>query len=131
MKGLIRVAARSRTENMQLVVQQSGSATYDLEQVYEQNRYLPQQRSPESNVDVIKQAIIEFYAQNGIRLSESSANITYHDSCTSFSFSTAFDMHSNEGSRANQYAAQDFRETFRRSVQVGGERYRVVVWVNN
>lgn len=131
MKGLIKVVAPSRTKNMQLVVQQSGSVTYDLEQVYEQNRYLPQQRSPESNVDVIKQVIVEFYAQYGILLSELSASITYHDSCTSFAFYTAFDMHSNEGSRANQYAAQDFMKAFRRPVQVGGEKHRVVVWVNN
>ena len=132
MGKLIKVAAQSRTQNINFVVQgESGSATYDLEQVYEQNHYIPERRSPESNIDVIKSAIVEFYAQYDIVLSESSASISYHNSSTSFSFSTAFNMHSTIGSTANQHAMNVFRDLFLREVNVGGEKYRVVVWVYN
>lgn len=71
--------------------------SYDLEQVYEQNRYIPERKAPESNIDVIKLAIVEFYAQYDITLSESSASVSYHNASTSFSFSTAFNMHSTIG----------------------------------
>ncbi len=132
MGKLIKVAAQSRTQNINFVVQgESGSATYDLAQVYKENQYMPERRSPESNLDVIKSAIVEFYAQYDITLSESSASISYHNSSTSFSFSTAFNMHSTIGSTANQHAMNVFRDSFRREVNVGGEKYRVVVWVYN
>ena len=132
MGKLIKVAAQSRTQNINFVVQgESGSATYDLAQVYKENQYMPERRSPESNLDVIKSAIVEFYAQYDIVLSESSASISYHNSSTSFSFSTAFNMHSTIGSTANQHAMNVFRDSFRREVNVGGEKYRVVVWVYN
>ena len=132
MGKLIKVAAQSRTQNINFVVQgESGSATYDLAQVYKNNQYMPERRSPESNLDVIKSAIVEFYAQYDITLSESSASISYHNSSTSFSFSTAFNMHSTIGSTANQHAMNVFRDSFRREVNVGGEKYRVVVWVYN
>jgi len=132
MGKLIKVAAQSRTQNINFVVQgESGSATYDLAQVYKENQYMPERRSPESNLDVIKSAIVEFYAQYDITLSESSASISYHNSSTSFSFSTAFNMHSTIGSTANQHAMNVFRGSFRREVNVGGEKYRVVVWVYN
>jgi hypothetical protein len=130
MGKLIKVAAQSRTQNINFVVQgESGSATYDLAQVYKENQYMPERRSPESNLDVIKSAIVEFYAQYDITLSESSASISYHNSSTSFSFSTAFNMHSTIGSTANQHAMNVFRDSFRREVNVGGEKYRIVVWV--
>ncbi len=87
--------------------------------------------TPSRSVDVIKSAIVEFYAQYDITLSESSASISYHNSSTSFSFSTAFNMHSTIGSTANQHAMNVFRDSFRREVNVGGEKYRVVVWVYN
>ena len=132
MGKLIKVAAQSRTQNINFVVQgESGSATYDLAQVYKENQYMPERRSPESNLDVIKSAIVEFYAQYDITLSESSASISYHNSSTSFSFSTAFNMHSTIGSTANQHAMNVFRDSFRREVNVGGEKYRIVVWVYN
>ena len=132
MGKLIKVAAQSRTQNINFVVQgESGSATYDLAQVYKENQYMPERRSPESNLDVIKSAIVEFYAQYDITLSESSASISYHNLSTSFSFSTAFNMHSTIGSTANQHAMNVFRDSFRREVNVGGEKYRVVVWVYN
>ena len=132
MGKLIKVAAQSRTQNINFVVQgESGSATYDLAQVYKENQYMPERRSPESNLDVIKSAIVEFYAQYDITLSESSASVSYHNSSTSFSFSTAFNMHSTIGSTANQHAMNVFRDSFRREVNVGGEKYRVVVWVYN
>ena len=132
MGKLIKVAAQSRTQNINFVVQgESGSATYDLAQVYKENQYMPERKAPESNLDVIKSAIVEFYAQYDITLSESSASISYHNSSTSFSFSTAFNMHSTIGSTANQHAMNVFRDSFRREVNVGGEKYRVVVWVNN
>ena len=132
MGKLIKVAAQSRTQNINFVVQgESGSATYDLAQVYKENQYMPERKAPESNLDVIKSAIVEFYAQYDITLSESSASISYHNSSTSFSFSTAFNMHSTIGSTANQHAMNVFRDSFRREVNVGGEKYRVVVWVYN
>ena len=132
MGKLIKVAAQSLTQNINFVVQgESGSATYDLAQVYKENQYMPERRSPESNLDVIKSAIVEFYAQYDITLSESSASVSYHNSSTSFSFSTAFNMHSTIGSTANQHAMNVFRDSFRREVNVGGEKYRVVVWVYN
>ena len=132
MGKLIKVAAQSRTQNISFVVQgESGSATYDLAQVYKENQYMPERKAPESNIDVIKSAIVEFYAQYDITLSESSASISYHNSSTSFSFSTAFNMHSTIGSTANQHAMNVFRDSFRREVNVGGEKYRVVVWVYN
>ena len=132
MGKLIKVAAQSRTQNINFVVQgESGSATYDLAQVYKENQYMPERKAPESNIDVIKSAIVEFYAQYDITLSESSASISYHNSSTSFSFSTAFNMHSTIGSTANQHAMNVFRDSFRREVNVGGEKYRVVVWVYN
>ena len=132
MGKLIKVAAQSRTQNINFVVQgESGSATYDLAQVYKENQYMPERKAPESNIDVIKLAIVEFYAQYDITLSESSASISYHNSSTSFSFSTAFNMHSTIGSTANQHAMNVFRDSFRREVNVGGEKYRVVVWVYN
>ena len=41
MGKLIKVAAQSRTQNINFVVQgESGSATYDLAQVYKENQYL-------------------------------------------------------------------------------------------
>ena len=132
MGKLIKVAAQSRTQNISFVVQgESGSATYDLAQVYKENQYMPERKAPESNLDVIKSAIVEFYAQYDITLSESSASISYHNLSTSFSFSTAFNMHSTIGSTANQHAMNVFRDSFRREVNVGGEKYRVVVWVYN
>ena len=132
MGKLIKVAAQSRTQNINFVVQgESGSATYDLAQVYKENQYMPERKAPESNIDVIKSAIVEFYAQYDITLSESSASISYHNLSTSFSFSTAFNMHSTIGSTANQHAMNVFRDSFRREVNVGGEKYRVVVWVYN
>ena len=132
MGKLIKVAAQSRTQNINFVVQgESGSATYDLAQVYKENQYMPERKAPESNIDVIKLAIVEFYAQYDITLSESSASISYHNLSTSFSFSTAFNMHSTIGSTANQHAMNVFRDSFRREVNVGGEKYRVVVWVYN
>ena len=132
MGKLIKVAAQSRTQNISFVVQgESGSATYDLAQVYKENQYMPERKAPESNIDVIKSAIVEFYAQYDITLSESSASISYHNSSTSFSFSTAFNMHSTIGSTANQHAMNVFRDLFLREVNVGGEKYRVVVWVYN
>ena len=132
MGKLIKVAAQSRTQNINFVVQgESGSATYDLAQVYKENQYMPERKAPESNLDVIKSAIVEFYAQYDITLSESSASISYHNLSTSFSFSTAFNMHSTIGSTANQHAMNVFRDSFRREVNVGGEKYRVVVWVYN
>ena len=132
MGKLIKVSAQSRTQNINFVVQgESGSATYDLAQVYKENQYMPERKAPESNLDVIKSAIVEFYAQYDITLSESSASISYHNSSTSFSFSTAFNMHSTIGSTANQHAMNVFRDSFRREVNVGGEKYRVVVWVYN
>ena len=132
MGKLIKVAAQSRTQNINFVVQgESGSATYDLAQVYKENQYMPERKAPESNLDVIKSAIVEFYAQYDITLSESSASVSYHNSSTSFSFSTAFNMHSTIGSTANQHAMNVFRDSFRREVNVGGEKYRVVVWVYN
>ena len=132
MGKLIKVAAQSRTQNINFVVQgESGSATYDLAQVYKENQYMPERKAPESNLDVIKSAIVEFYAQYDITLSESSARVSYHNSSTSFSFSTAFNMHSTIGSTANQHAMNVFRDSFRREVNVGGEKYRVVVWVYN
>ncbi len=130
MSNLIKVSAQSRTAPFRLAVQES-SKTYDLEQVYEQNRYLPERKPPESNLAVIKQVIVEFYAQYGIRLSESSANIVHQVNCTSFAFSTGFDMHSNIGSTANQHARYELQEAFRREVQAGGEQHRVIVWVYN
>ena len=49
MGKLIKVAAQSRTHNINFVVQgESGSATYDLAQVYKENQYMPERRSPES-----------------------------------------------------------------------------------
>ena len=132
MGKLIKVSAQSRTQNINFVVQgESGSATYDLAQVYKENQYMPERKAPESNLDVIKSAIVEFYAQYDITLSESSASISYHNSSTSFSFSTTFNMHSTIGSTANQHAMNVFRDSFRREVNVGGEKYRVVVWVYN
>ena len=132
MGKLIKVAAQSRTHNINFVVQgESGSATYDLAQVYKENQYMPERKAPESNLDVIKSAIVEFYAQYDITLSESSASVSYHNASTSFSFSTAFNMHSTIGSTANQHAMNVFRDSFRREVNVGGEKYRVVVWVYN
>ena len=132
MGKLIKVAAQSRTQNINFVVQGgSGSATYDLAQVYKENQYMPERKAPESNIDVIKSAIVEFYAQYDITLSESSASVSYHNASTSFSFSTAFNMHSTIGSTANQHAMNVFRDSFRREVNVGGEKYRVVVWVYN
>ena len=123
MGKLIKVAAQSRTHNINFVVQGgSGSATYDLAQVYKENQYMPERKAP---------AIVEFYAQYDITLSESSASISYHNSSTSFSFSTAFNMHSTIGSTANQHAMNVFRDLFLREVNVGGEKYRVVVWVYN
>ncbi len=51
MGKLIKVAAQSRTQNINFVVQgESGSATYDLAQVYKENQYMPERRSPESNL---------------------------------------------------------------------------------
>ena len=132
MGKLIKVSAQSRTQNINFVVQsESGSATYDLARVYKENQYMPERKAPESNLDVIKSAIVEFYAHYDITLSESSASISYHNSSTSFSFSTAFNMHSTIGSTANQHAMNVFRDSFRREVNVGGEKYRVVVWVYN
>jgi hypothetical protein len=131
MGKLIKVSAQSRTKDLTFVVGDRGDTSYDLEQVYEQNRYIPERKTPESNIDVIKSAIFEFYAQYDITLSESSASVSYHNSSTSFSFSTAFNMHSTIGSTANQHAMNVFRDSFRREVNVGGEKYRVVVWVYN
>lgn len=86
MGKLIKVSAQSRTKDLTFVVGDRGDTSYDLEQVYEQNRYIPERKAPESNIDVIKLAIVEFYAQYDITLSESSASVSYHNSSTSFSF---------------------------------------------
>ena len=59
MGNLIRVSAQSRTKNINFVVQgEIGSATYDLAQVYKNNQYLPERKAPESNLAIIKQAIV-------------------------------------------------------------------------
>ena len=132
MGKLIKVAAQSRTQNISFVVQgESGSATYDLAQVYKNNQYLPERKAPESNLAIIKQAIVDFYAQYGIELGMASARIVHQVACTAFSFPTSFDMHSTIGSTANQHAMNVFRDLFLREVNVGGEKYRVVVWVYN
>ena len=54
MGKLIKVAAQSRTHNINFVVQGgSGSATYDLAQVYKENQYMPERKAPESNIVTI------------------------------------------------------------------------------
>jgi len=130
MSNLIRVSAQSRTAPLRVAVREE-SKTYDLAQVYKNNQYLPEPKAPESNLAIIKRSIVEFYAQYGIELSMSSASIVHQVACTAFSFSTEFDMHSDLGSRANQQAMYGLKEAFRRSVQVGGESDRVIVWVYN
>jgi|JI10StandDraft_1071094.scaffolds.fasta_scaffold139543_5 hypothetical protein len=132
MGNLIRVSAQSRTKNINFVVQgEIGSATYDLAQVYKNNQYLPERKAPESNLAIIKQAIVDFYAQYGIELGMAYARIVHQVACTAFSFPTNFDMHSDMGSRANQQAMYGLKEAFRRTVQVGGESDEVIVWVYN
>jgi hypothetical protein len=123
MGNLIRVAAQSRTEGLRLVVQESGSATYDLAQVYKNNQYLPERKAPESNLAIIK----PLGHVRQIEVSEQVAQV----GCTAFSFPTSFDMHSDIGSRANQQAMYGLKEAFRRTVQVGGESDEVIVWVYN
>lgn len=136
MSNYIQVSASSRTRTSQ--TQQTlydligqGNQTYNLATVYEQNRHLPERKPPEGNISVIKRAIVVFYERYGIELNEDTANVTYQVDATAFGFDTSFDMHSDTGSKAQQCAKHEFTEAFRRPVTVGGNKNRVVVWVNH
>lgn len=98
----------------------------DLSEVWRSNVLAVDE--PPSNIKLVQQAIVAMYAERGIHITPEDVN--YFDDSVGFFFNTGFNMHSDEGSLANQFVQRELPKTMDKKVTVGGDEHRVRVWID-
>ncbi len=116
----------SMVRQVPATVKSQPTQSRDLSEVWQSNVLVAEE--PPSIIKLVQRAIVAIYAERGVPITPEDVN--YFDDCIGFFFNTRFNMHSDEGSLANQFVQRELPKTMGKKVTVGGDEHRVRVWID-